>query len=152
MVSVGMGGEPLLEAPRPRLRRLGEQFYHQRAESEKSANQIEHHGIVSDDVAAIIIGDYPCSRVVPPEIKRYHGDDGENCQCCIHNPDATRCRRSPLPLGRFLPLVGGVFLRSVAIEGNSLIAVPPDGSGALREVALLPDEGHGFLSEMLAAH
>lgn len=131
---------------------LGEQLYHQRAESEKSANQIEHRGVVSDDVASVIIGGASSSRVVPPEIKRYHGDDGENCQCCIHAPDATRCRRNPLPLGRFLPLVGGVFLGSLTIKGDSLIAIPLDGSGAAREVAFLPDEGHGFLSEVLAAY
>ena len=131
---------------------LGEQLYHQRAESEKSANQIEHRGVVSNNVAAIIIGGYPCSRVVPPEVKRYHGDDGENCQCCIHNPDTTRCRRSPLLLGRLLPLFGGVFPKSVTIECDSLVAVPPDSSGAAREVTFLPDEGHGFLSEVLAAY
>lgn len=58
---------------------LGEQLYHQRAEREKSADQIEHRGVVADDVASVIIGGVSSSRVVPPEVKRYHGDDSENC-------------------------------------------------------------------------
>ena len=58
MVGVGMGGgEPHVEAPcTPIEMSLGEQLYHQRAESEKSANQIEHRGVVADDVTAIIVG------------------------------------------------------------------------------------------------